>query len=375
MTNPAVKPGDTSAGAVKPAEAAAPAVEVKPVYVPVTPTAPSREVIKSWNIGAPVSGVPYAVDQNGAGNGMPNVVATLYPDGELAITGTGDTVVFGLPMPQFPTLIAAPWRSSEYIDKIKSVSFAPGVKTTDISSWFADCKSLEKVSALPSSIVNASFTFTGCSSLKAAPELSTLQGLENTQYMFNGCASLVDPPSVLPENISLLQGMFIGCTNLNGTMVIKIKKNLTSAVMEISGFFDGTATASNARLTLNYTRAANANVDALLHNSLSMGKVVKGVELPSMELVQETVQVTVNNDLVYKERINAEVYVVDTSLATYKWYVKAPTSEEYTEINGATNNSYIPDNQRLIPEGTMYKCVVTSGNTTLTGEIKLQTEL
>ena len=44
----------------------------------------------TWNIGAASASVNYT-----GSNGTSSVVATLYSDGELDITGTGNTVVFG----------------------------------------------------------------------------------------------------------------------------------------------------------------------------------------------------------------------------------------------------------------------------------------
>ena len=96
------------------------------------------EIIKQWEIGSPRAS---------------NVVATLDADGNLSITGYGNTV-------KYSSYKDVPWYESR--SDIKTVSLGAGVTPTDISYWFYGLYRLQEVNiSFPDSVERGVEAFAG----------------------------------------------------------------------------------------------------------------------------------------------------------------------------------------------------------------------
>jgi len=333
VTNPAVKPGDTSAGAVKPAEAAAPAVEVKPVYVPITPTAPSREVIKSWNIGYSAASQSYYY--NGT-NGQPNVTATLYKDGELAINGNGYVLLFDDPLTSYnKSAQLPPWTAPEYREKILTTSIDETVEPASMSCWYMNCYNLTEAPDIP----------------------DTVQLMDKT---FMGCRSLVKPPATIPESVLSFYCTFCYCPKLSGTMMIESTSKFTGGIFDPSSCFTDTSTAVGTSLVLKYTSASQQTVQTLFNQKSNNSNIVMAGApvIPALKLTGLTViqgAPIIVNAIIGSSSSSSQV--------SFEWYVKKPGETSYTSVTGAFGPPVLPLSQsaNLSDGGTRVKCVMTVG--------------
>ncbi|MCI2063068.1 MAG: leucine-rich repeat domain-containing protein [Eubacteriaceae bacterium] len=157
-------------------------------------------VVKSWNIGGS-GGTFYR--QSTAGRG---VKATLYSNGKLKITGSGNTAVFSAAYP-------APWTgrgTADYCSKVKTVTIAKTVKPADMSYWFKGCSRLAKAPQTPKTVRKMSYTYCGCKRLKTAENVPA--GVKNISYAFSGTAITTAPP--LPDSVTDMTGTFENCPKL-----------------------------------------------------------------------------------------------------------------------------------------------------------------
>jgi hypothetical protein len=158
--------------------------------------------VKSWNIGSDTAGNYYT-----GSNGTDKVVATLYSVGELAVTGTGDTVVFYSPV--------APWCEDTYKAQVKSSTIASTVKPTNMQFWYNGCSNLTAAPAIPDSVTVMPYTFNNCTSLTKAPDLTGCTSLKSMFATFYGCTSLMDMSSyIIPAGVKDMTLTFKGCTSL-----------------------------------------------------------------------------------------------------------------------------------------------------------------
>jgi hypothetical protein len=158
--------------------------------------------VGSWNIGSANGTTNYT-----GSNGTSDVVATLYSDGELAVTGTGDTVVFYSP--------EAPWCYDPYKAQVKSSTIASTVKPTNMQYWYFECSNLTEAPAIPASVENMKATFSNCTSLTNAPDLTGCTSLTSMFGTFSGCTSLTDMSSyIIPASVTNMQETFNNCTKL-----------------------------------------------------------------------------------------------------------------------------------------------------------------
>lgn len=158
--------------------------------------------IGSWNIGA-ANGTTYYDGSNGTSD----VVATLYSDGELAVTGTGDTVVF--------YTVDAPWCTATYKSQVKSSTIASTVKTTNMQFWYYGCSNLTEAPSIPASVEKMQATFRNCTSLTNAPDLTGCTSLTSMFSTFFGCTSLTDMSSyIIPAGVTNMDETFNNCTQL-----------------------------------------------------------------------------------------------------------------------------------------------------------------
>lgn len=179
-----------------------------------TPTpGPSVSIVGKWEIGA----------LNTA-----NVIATLYSDGSLHISGSGD-VAFSTP--------DAPWSSQA--EKIRSVTIESGVTPSSMRDWFYGCTGLVSAPTIPSGVTDMSGTFARCASLTAAPEIPN--SVKDMSGTFTGCASLTTAPAI-PNSVTNLSRCFSGYTALAAA------PDMTNAisVTDMSGAFYGCTSLTSA---------------------------------------------------------------------------------------------------------------------------------
>jgi hypothetical protein len=171
-------------------------------------TVTGATVTNSWNIGNK-TGSP--VNYNGS-NGDDNVVVTLYSDGELAVTGKGDTVLFGNATSPGTDAYKTPWNLAGKTSAITSATIASGVQPTNMGHWYEDCTVLTAAPAIPSSVTNMDSTFQSCESL-TAPDLSRCTNLTNMNETFFSCIALTTAPTI-PGSVTNMNGTFCNCTAL-----------------------------------------------------------------------------------------------------------------------------------------------------------------
>jgi hypothetical protein len=173
-----------------------------------------NNVVSSWNIGATTD---------------TDVVASLYEDGILRFTGSGDCT-------SYTSYTSVPWYSSR--TSIKGYEFTDeAVAPTNMDYWFYGCTSLTSAGSIPSSVTSMNYTFGNCSALTAAPAIpSSVTGLT---YAFSNCTSLTEAP-VIPEGVTSLSYTFQGCTSLTAAPAIP------DGVTDLSYTFKGCSALSTA---------------------------------------------------------------------------------------------------------------------------------
>lgn len=150
------------------------------------------------------------------------VTATLYSNGELAFEGNGEVFGYGGN--------GMPWRdtSNEDIRKtgISAITFGKNVKIVDGTSFFSGLSGVTYVSPLPATLVSANSMFSGCSSLKAMPDMSKCAVLRDMSSAFSDCTSLTKT-SVIPASVVSAPDMFYDCTSLQKGAVFAAGSHLT----------------------------------------------------------------------------------------------------------------------------------------------------
>ncbi len=218
--------------------------------------------VKSWYVGG--NGVDYYDKYVNT-----NVKATLYSDGLLKVTGSGDVAKFYTAGPPWISGIGSAPKS--YKDMIKRVSFDAGVRPTDISGWFQFCNNLTDVDAIPDSVKTLGSTFFACNSLKEPPKIP--HGVESMSHAFYQCKSLEAAPA-LPASVMWFTSAFEGCENMTKAADIpkgapdiknawnmyrnckKLKGtiNIGSKIGTVLNFFEGAATDMGAGLVITYDK-------------------------------------------------------------------------------------------------------------------------
>lgn len=187
------------------------AVEVTTAVEPAV----AVKVVKSWNIGAN-DGATTVYSEATAGS---NVVATLYDNGELAITGSGNTAVVDTSQ---STPILMPWSGTGSISNMRitptaynitKVTMAATVKPVSMEAWFVGCDKLTAIAAVPSSVENLDYAFAGCTALTSTPDMSGATAVNSMVGAFYGCTSLVIADK-LPQTAIDMASTFYGCTSL-----------------------------------------------------------------------------------------------------------------------------------------------------------------
>lgn len=172
--------------------------------------------------------------------GKPNlkdVKATVYSNGELAFTGTGDILSYNSN--------SYPWLSFDGIDNnpITSITFEDTVKPIYMDEYFRDLRELEYVENIPDSVESLEGTFSGCIALKTAPDLEHCKNLLNLSSCFKDCTAMKNPPSI-PESVKNLDSCFENCTELKeGTDV-----SHATGVITCTRLYSGCSTLNKAEL-------------------------------------------------------------------------------------------------------------------------------
>ena len=266
--------------------------------------------VASWNIGSDTAKNNYT-----GSNGTDKVVATLYSVGELAVTGSGNTVVFNS---------NAPWTADTYKSQVKTSTIASTVKTTDMAYWYDGCTALTTAPAIPDSVEDMFYTFSGCTALTTAP--------------------------TIPSSVKNMNNTFNGCSALTGTMRIKA---YPFGSINYAGCFDNAATNSGTSLTVNYTSANASIIDAIIATQSS----------GSSHIAKAFTSVDVENNTTPSGGIATFEATTGTSgTYTYQWYKNG------TSIDNATGQTYTTPTLSASDNGNIYRCVVSNGSSTAYGE-------
>ncbi|MFQ7273370.1 MAG: leucine-rich repeat protein [Blautia producta] len=163
--------------------------------------------------------------------GKPNlkdVKATVYSNGELAFTGTGDILSYNNN--------DYPWLSFDGIDKnpITSITFEDTVKPIYMDGYFRELHELEYVENIPASVESLEGTFSGCSALKIAPDLEHCKNLLNMSHCFENCIAMVKPPSI-PSSVKNLDSCFASCAELKEGTDVSHATGVMTAIQMYSG--------------------------------------------------------------------------------------------------------------------------------------------
>jgi len=313
-------------------------------------------VVQSWNIGAASAGVNYT-----GSNGTDSVVATLFNDGGLDVTGSGDTVVFGDENIKTPAH-KAPWNSAGKTSAITSSTIASGVTPTNMGRWYEGC-AITAAPAIPSSVANMDSTFQGCTSLTTAPDLSGCTNLSNMFHTFSGCTALTTAPTI-PSSVTNMTSTFFGCTVLTTAPAIPSSVKYMFCTFYNCGALTGTmqinanpdnyddcfsyAATRSAGLTVNYTSAVR-DIDAIIATGTNIKKAFTYVDV---------------NDKTASSTKTAEFTATPGTSGTYayQWYKNG------TKIDGATSSSYETPTLSASDNGNVYRCVVSNGTSTAYGE-------
>lgn len=151
-----------------------------------------------------------------------NVLATIYNNGDLEFTGSGNTMNFANG--------DTPWADEDYT----YVIFKDEITPTNVDYWFEGNTALTGCETLPKSIESARGTFQGCENLKKTPSFFQCSSLKIITDCFSGCTSL-EQSDPLPVSVMEADGAFEDCIKL--TKAPDMTK--TNALSSINAIFQG----------------------------------------------------------------------------------------------------------------------------------------
>ena len=273
------------------------------VTVPIT-----RSKVVEYKIGYPVK---------------ENVVATVYGNGDLEFSGSGNTMNFANG--------DTPWANEDYTyvifkDEItptnidywftgnsnltgcdtlpKSIESARGafkdcaslIKTPSyfqcsalkiITECFSGCVNLESSDPLPVNVMEADYAFQNCEKMSNAPDMTKTNALSSITGILKGCTSLVEAP-VIPDSVLDMTEAFAGDSNIYTASVFPENvENISSAYLECISLEKAAAIPSSVLDCISCYEgcsnlygelAINTNTDKcdrLLYNAVSSGKILK----------------------------------------------------------------------------------------------------
>ena len=151
---------------------------------------------------------------------------------------------------------------------------------TDMIAMFENCSSLTTLdisSFNTSNVAGMNSMFSGCTSLTTL-DISSFNTSKVTDMllMFRGCSSLtnLDLSNFNTSNVIKMGMMFSDCSKLTTTINI-----MNANVTNYSSMFSNAATASGAKITVNYKADASTLVDSMIATKSSNSNVVKGIQL------------------------------------------------------------------------------------------------
>ena len=151
---------------------------------------------------------------------------------------------------------------------------------TNMGSMFRNCSSLTSLDLSSFNTTNVTsmyFMFNNCSSLINL-DISNFNTskVTNMEYMFYNCSSLtsLDLSNFNTANVTNMYYMFNNCSSLTTTINI-----MNANVTNYSSMFSNAATASGAKITVNYTSSTSTLVDNMIATKSSNSNVVKGIQL------------------------------------------------------------------------------------------------
>ena len=153
-------------------------------------------------------------------------------------------------------------------------------KVTNMYSMFGGCSQLTNISFGSgfdtSNVTDMEGMFSWCESLTSI-KLSSFNTskVTNMQQMFDNCSSLtsLDLSNFNTSKVTNMHEMFSTCTNLTTTITIR-----NANVKDYDFMFSSAATASNAKITVNYTTETESLVDKMIATKSSNSNVVKGTK-------------------------------------------------------------------------------------------------
>lgn len=181
--------------------------------------------------------------------GYPNltdVKATLYSNGELAFTGSGNVKNFEKKK--------MPWTTFEDARNhpIVSVVFEDGVMPVSMDYWFTGQKELKNIDVIPSSVQSMEDTFAECTALKTGPDWSRCESLTNLKGTLSKDTSLtyVYP---IPSGVTVLDEICNGCTSL------EVAPDMSGAagVLYMQASFAGCVSLYDVSLPINVQNLSN----------------------------------------------------------------------------------------------------------------------
>ena len=147
----------------------------------------------------------------------------------------------------------------------------------NMQNMFEGCTSLTSINFNGFNTSNVEWMtqmFDGCSSLTSL-DLSSFNtsSVTNMKRMFYGCSSLtsLDLSSFNTSKVTNMGSMFYNCSKLTTTINI-----VSTSINYYSSMFSNAATASGAKITVNYTSATSSLVTSMIATKSSSSNVVKG---------------------------------------------------------------------------------------------------
>lgn len=156
--------------------------------------------------------------------GYPNetdAVITLYKNGDLEFTGSGEIINFSKNLP---------WKDLQYTH----VYIDEGLKIENMDNWFTGNEKLVYCSDIPKTVKTARNTFKGCKKLESTPGYFQCSNLKIVDYMFSGCEALKEA-DIIPVNVTSAKYAFENCVSLQAP----ISLNKTSNLQDASGIYSG----------------------------------------------------------------------------------------------------------------------------------------
>jgi len=305
--------------------------------------------VASWNIGSDTTKNNYT-----GSNGTDKVVAALYSNGELAVTGSGDTVVFG-DATSGTEAYKTPWNLDGKTKDVKSATIASGVTPTNMGHWYEGC-AITAAPAIPSSVTEMDSTFEDCTSLTTAPDLSGCTQLTNMHQTFAGCTALTTAPTI-PSSVTDMTSTFSSCIALTGTMLIKT--NTTN----YNGCFAFVAINSGTNLKVNYTSTSESFVNAIISTCGPSGTFSRGNITKAFTYVDVDDQTASSGTATFTAAVDATV-----TITSYQWQKSTDGGKTFADVTGATSKDLSLTGLKTSDNGNIYRCVVSNGSSTAYGE-------